>query len=80
MTHRRIKDDDPYTDIKKIWTGDEAKRLAQLLWPDEKWTASVDLLELMGDGEYVINADPFSKTSNKVLQTYPKMNKPAHFS
>jgi len=65
MTHQRIKDDDPCTDIKKTWTDDEAKKLSQLLWTDEKWTANVYLIELMGDGEYVINADPFSKTCSK---------------
>ena len=69
MPHERIKEDDPYTDITKTWTCVEAKKLAQLLWPDETWTANVDQLELMGDGEYVINGDPFSKvppTTNRI--------------
>lgn len=61
MSCIRFKDNNPFADVVKIWYDEEAQNLARKLWPDKDWTANVDLLELLGDGEFIINGDPFAK-------------------
>jgi len=41
--------------------GERARKIAKMLWPEKDWVKNVDLLELMGDGEFIINGNPFSK-------------------
>jgi len=61
MPCERFKDLDPFNDVVKIWEGKRARERSKILWPEKRWTENVDLLELMGDGEYIVNGDPFAK-------------------
>ncbi len=63
MNYKRFKDKDPFADVVKIWDNQEAQNIARKLWPKKEWTKEVELLELHADGEYLINGDPFTKST-----------------